>query len=98
MEEKKGTLESMKDWYQNLGKKEKETTSIFAICGDTKNGINEELVMGDPENICLSLAIAMCDNPDIYFLVESSLEVVKEYEKCVTTTQEDNSKVNNNFS
>jgi hypothetical protein len=72
-------VEVVKEWYDSLDEKAKETTAIYMVLGDMEGKCNVDFIAGMGEDIMYTLAQSMINDRDFYDIAKAAVELV---DKC----------------
>lgn len=70
----------VKDWFESLDEKAKETTAVYMIIGDMEGKCNVDFIAGhNIENLVLTLAQSMVNDEDFYRVAKAAVEFVDKF-------------------
>lgn len=70
----------VKDWFESLDEKAKETTTVYMIIGDMEGKCNVDFIAGyNIENLVLTLAQSMVNDEDFYRVAKAAVEFVDKF-------------------
>lgn len=70
----------VKDWFESLDEKAKETTTVYMIIGDMEGKCNVDFIAGhNIENLVLTLAQSMVNDEDFYRVAKAAVELVAKF-------------------
>lgn len=70
-------VEVVKDWFDSLDEKAKETTTVYMIIGDLEGKCNVDFIAGkNTENLVLTLAQTMVHDEEFYHVAKAAVEFI----------------------
>lgn len=70
----------VKEWFESLDEKAKETTAVYMVIGDLEGKYNVDFIAGhNTENLVLTLAQSMVNDEDFYNIAKEAVEFVDKY-------------------
>jgi hypothetical protein len=71
-------VEVVRDWFDSLDEKAKETTTVYMIVGDLEGKCNVDFIAGNnTENLVLTLAQSMVNDSDFYHVAKAAVDFVE---------------------
>lgn len=79
METMGNNVEVVKEWYDSLDEKAKETTAIYMVLGDMEGKCNVDFIAGMGEDIMYTLAQSMVNDRDFYDIAKAAVDLVDRF-------------------
>ena len=81
---------SIKDWYNNLDDKSKDTTTVFLVMGDMEGKYNMDFLAGTSiDDLVLTLAQTMINDRDFYTVAKAAVSLTDRYNAGVIEAYKD---------